>query len=132
MENLNHTQSYSIAKSNNEGKQKQIRLHCFNKFVDVPVEKIIRLEGNCNYTVVHTKNKKYISAKTLKHYECILDENYFIRIHKSHLVNILHTKGLNIQASNSATAIFECGTNLDVSRRKVKTVIERFAHFKKA
>lgn len=130
MKNLDHTSNCIVAK-NDKLKKRQIKLHCSNKFVNVPVEKIVRLEGDCNYTVVHTQNKKYISARTLKHYEGILDDSYFIRVHKSHLVNILYVKSLDIQASSSAVA-FDGGKNIEISRRKVKAVIEKFDFYKKS
>lgn len=130
MKNLDHTSDCIVAK-NNERKKKQIKLHYSNRFVSVPVEKIVRLEGDCNYTVVYTQTKKYISARTLKHYEAILDDSVFIRVHKSHLVNILYAKSLDIQASNSAIA-FDGGRNVEISRRKVKAVIEKFTFYKKS
>jgi len=129
MKNLDHTSNCIVAKSN-EPKKKQIKLHCSNKLVSVPVEKIVRLEGDCNYTVVHTQTKKYVSARTLKHYEGILDDTFFIRVHKSHLVNILYAKGLDIQAINSAVS-FDGGKNIEISRRKVKAVIEKFSFYNK-
>ncbi len=129
MNNIDHTSNCIVAE-NKKHKKKQIKLHCSNKLVSVPVEKIVRLEADCNYTVVHTQTKRYISARTLKHYEGILDDAYFIRIHKSHLVNILHAKGLDIQASNSAVA-FDGGKNIEISRRKVKYVIEKFSYYNK-
>ena len=130
MKNLNQV-SNSIVTKGNELKKKQIKLHCSNKLINVPIDKIVRLEADCNYTVVHTHTDKYISARTLKHYEDILDNTIFIRVHKSHLVNILHAKGLDIQESNSAIAVaFDRGKNIEISRRKVKAVIEKFAFYK--
>lgn len=129
MKNLDHTSNSIVAKSI-KLKKKQIKLHYNNKLVSVPTEKIVRLQADCNYTIVHTHTHKYISARTLKHYEGILDNDIFIRIHKSHLVNILHTKGLNIQTNYNAVA-FDEGKNIEISRRKVKNVIEKFAYYKK-
>ncbi len=112
-------------------RSKQIKLHCSNKLIKIPVDKIVRLEGDCNYTVVHTATNKYISSRTLKHYEGILDEEYFVRIHKSHLVNIIHAVGLDLEDSYGSVA-FDEGKNIEISRRKVKLVIERFEQYNKA
>ncbi|MFY7910484.1 MAG: LytR/AlgR family response regulator transcription factor [Emticicia sp.] len=128
MKNLDHT-SNCIVDKNKERKRKQIKLHYSNKFVSVPVEKIVRLEGDCNYTVVYTQTKRYISARTLKHYEEILDNSIFIRVHKSHLINIRYAKSINVEPNNNAIA-FDGGSNIEISRRKVKTVIEKFAFYK--
>jgi two-component system, LytTR family, response regulator len=37
--------------------------------------------------------KKITSSKTLKHYEELLADFYFIRVHNSHMVNMKHVKG---------------------------------------
>lgn len=129
MKHIDHTSSCNVTK-NNEQRKKQIKLHCSNKLVSVPVEKIVRLEADSNYTVVHTQTKKYVSARTLKHYEDTLDDTYFIRVHKSHLINIRYAKSLEIQANNSALA-FDGGKNIEISRRKVKAVIEKFSFYNK-
>ncbi len=127
---LSHQTSNCPIINENKLKPKQIKLQCSNKFIKIPIDKIVRLEGDCNYTVVHTATNKYISSRTLKHYEGILDEQYFVRIHKSHLVNILHAVGLDLEDSYGSVA-FDEGKNIEISRRKVKLVIERFEQYKK-
>jgi two-component system LytT family response regulator len=123
MKAFNHTSTENYTQ-----KKQQIKLYTSNRVVCVGVEEIIRLEGDSNYTVVHTKTNKYISARTLKHYEGILDGSFFIRIHRSHLINMLHVKGLDIQASNSAVAL-NGGKNIEIARRKVKTVIKQLSFY---
>lgn len=112
-------------------RKKQIKLHFSNSFVTIPVDKIIRLEGDCNYTVVYTESNSYVSARTLKHYEGILDSQYFIRVHKSHIVNIRHVKGFTILSKSSEIAL-KRGVKIEVSRRKLKGVVEKFETFKKS
>ncbi len=106
-----------------EEKSNLIKLHYFNRFVRIPVEKIIRLEGNCNYTVVHTQNNQYVSSRTLKHFEGILDESFFVRVHKSHIVNMRHVKDLQAACCEIK---FEKGNPIEVSRRKLKEVVKKF------
>jgi two-component system, LytTR family, response regulator len=105
-----------------------IKLHCSNRLITIPTEKIIRLEGDCNYTVVHTQNKKYVSARTLKHFEGILDKDFFIRVHKSHIVNLRYMK--DVQPVNSEIK-FDEGKPIEVSRRKLKEVVEKFETYNK-
>lgn len=130
MKNIaNSIDSKIITKSN--FRKNQIKLHFSNSFVTIHIDKIIRLEGDCNYTVVHTQNKKYVSSRTLKHFQGILDESYFVRVHKSHIVNMKHVRGLDVQ-SNSSTVAFDEGSNIEVSRRKLKEVTEKFQAYKKS
>jgi two-component system LytT family response regulator len=111
-----------------ELKKSGIKLHYANRFVTIPIEKIVRLEGDCNYTVVHTQNKKYVSARTLKYFEGILDKKSFVRVHKSHLINMLFMK--EVQSGNSEIK-FEEGKPIEVSRRKLKEVVEKFETYNK-
>ncbi|MFN6076900.1 MAG: LytR/AlgR family response regulator transcription factor [Fluviicola sp.] len=50
---------------------------------------IIRAEADSNYTEIHlTNGKKVVSSKTLKEIELVLLTSSFIRVHKSHLINL--------------------------------------------
>ncbi len=69
------------------------------------LDDIIRCESQSNYTMFYLNNgKKLLASRTLKEYDSILSEYQFLRVHKSHLVNlnfverysndgILHLKG---------------------------------------
>ncbi|WP_435354001.1 LytR/AlgR family response regulator transcription factor [Emticicia sp. SJ17W-69] len=126
MNQLLNTSNCSIRKTL-DSKSKLIKLHYSNRFVTIPVEKIIRLEGDCNYTVVHTQNNQYVSSRTLKHFEDILDDNIFVRVHKSHIVNMLHIKDLQPACFEIK---FEKGNPIEVSRRKLKEVVKKFAIYR--
>ncbi|MFN5982030.1 MAG: LytR/AlgR family response regulator transcription factor, partial [Fluviicola sp.] len=46
-------------------------------------------EADSNYTEIHlTNGKKVVSSKTLKEIELVLLTSSFIRVHKSHLINL--------------------------------------------
>ena len=50
---------------------------------------IIRCGANPKYTLFHlTQNRRDVSAKTQKEYEEVLGNQGFLRVHKSHLVNL--------------------------------------------
>lgn len=50
---------------------------------------IIRCQADRNYTVFHlTGQRRFISSKTLGEYETLLNTQGFLRVHKSHLVNL--------------------------------------------
>lgn len=81
----------------------------------VSLDDIIRLQADSNYTHIYLRNSKaFLSAKTLKEYDEILQGHNFLRVHKSHLVNPHHIvsydkKGL-LHLSDHST--------IEVSRRK--------------
>jgi two-component system, LytTR family, response regulator len=58
------------------------------------IKDIIRCEAQDYCTIFHLAGKKRItSSKTLKHYEDLLTEYHFLRVHNSHLINMAHVKG---------------------------------------
>lgn len=81
----------------------------------IPLADLLRIEAASNYARIFTRNgKPMLVSKTLKDLEESLPSNLFLRIHKSHLVNLLHIKNLlpeqRLTLSN--------GEVLDVSRRR--------------
>lgn len=54
---------------------------------------IIRCEADQGYTIFYLKDKsRIVSSKTLKEYHGLLPDEFFIRIHQSHLVNMSYIK----------------------------------------
>ncbi len=59
----------------------------------VPTEDIIYCKSDSNYcTLVLSGKRKITASKTLKHFETLLDNNQFIRVHKSYLINRNHIR----------------------------------------
>lgn len=83
---------------------------------------ITYLEADINYTIFHLKNgKKMVSSFTLKKYECDVQLNGFLRVHKSYLLNPDFIKNFN-QIGKKATVQLTTGKILEVSRRKMTMV----------
>ncbi|MBN2412630.1 response regulator transcription factor [candidate division KSB1 bacterium] len=61
------------------------------KFVKIPLLKCIIAEGKYSY-IIYGDNKKDLISKTLQEWENILPEKYFIRIHRSTIVNFEHVE----------------------------------------
>jgi DNA-binding LytR/AlgR family response regulator len=54
----------------------------------IPVEDIYWFHAQDKYVFLHTVDKKYLIEETLRNLEDCLDPEYFIRIHKSIIVNL--------------------------------------------
>lgn len=81
----------------------------------VQTDEIIRLQAESNYTHIFMKdNKIFVSAKTLKEYDELLQGHNFLRVHKSHLVNSIHIEAYDRQG----ILIMSDGTKVEVARRK--------------
>ena len=70
---------------------KTIALPETNGFAIIKIEDIIRCEGKRNYTrIIFKEGQEKIVSRTLLEFENLLTPLGFIRIHRSHLVNILN------------------------------------------
>lgn len=63
------------------------------------VSNIIYLEADGNYVKVHSKDQNFLISRNLKYWEDKLPEKYFVRIHKSFLVNFEYIDNINIVVS---------------------------------
>lgn len=54
----------------------------------VPADRIHFLSAEGDYVMIHTKEGKYLKEKTMKYFESHLDSKQFVRIHRSHIVNV--------------------------------------------
>jgi len=74
-----------------EKSSKTVALPEPNGFAIIKVDEIIRCEGKRNYTrIIFKEGKEKIVSRTLLEFENLLTPHGFIRIHRSHLVNLLN------------------------------------------
>ena len=70
-------------------KNKKLAVSTIEGVLLLPILDIIRLEALGSYCTIYLNNKKKIVAsKPMSDFEPFLDKTDFIRIHKSHIVNI--------------------------------------------
>lgn len=102
----------------------KITLPTGNAFEIVPVKDIIRCEADGSYTNFFlVSGKKLMVSASLKHYEDLLPENDFIRIHHHHLVNMNHV--IRFLKEDGGYAIMSDNSKLEISRRKKDAFLER-------
>lgn len=65
-----------------------------NQLRKVPLDDILALEAQDNYSYVHTLKHKYLISSTLKTLEQKLSPDTFIRVHRSFMVNIKSIEGI--------------------------------------
>jgi two-component system LytT family response regulator len=103
---------------------KRIALPQVGSVIYIDVEKIIALEAQSNYTLIHKPdNQKRMVSKTLKDFEEILDENIFVRIHKSYIVNINHVKEIN--SIDGPSVLMNDGNSYSISRRQMDHFLDK-------
>lgn len=85
---------------------------------------IVRLEASGNYTIFSIQNhKQTLASYTLAEFEPKLNPTKFIRVHKSHLINlqyvVKYTKG------DGGTLTLQDGSEIPVSRSRKEEVLKR-------
>lgn len=80
---------------NPKTEQQQLILPTMEGFEVARLSDIIRLKGNGNFTDIYfTNGQKKMVCRFLKHFDELLDRP-FIRIHKSHIINLNFVKSYN-------------------------------------
>jgi two-component system LytT family response regulator len=96
---------------------KKIVLSTLDQIHIVEIEDIVRCESDDCYTrFIFNDGKVLLICKTLKEYDALLEEQHFLRPHKSHLINIKYIAGF--QKIEGGSIIMSDGTKIPVSRRK--------------
>jgi two-component system LytT family response regulator len=105
--------------------QQKIVLPLQDGFEVVSIADIVHCEAHDNFTDFYFVSKqKMMICRTLKFYEELLKDSGFLRVHKSHLVNLNHvvkyTRGKGGQLTMSNNAV------IDVSPNKKDDLMEKF------
>lgn len=95
----------------------RLTIPALNGFEFIDFQEILFLESASNYTFIHLKGGKKITAtRTLGDFEEMLEGFGFFRVHKSHIIRLeairKYIKG------EGGTVVMEDGTEIDVARRK--------------
>lgn len=121
MENLNFL--IQQLKKSDDSFQK-ITLPTGNAYEIVNIKDIIRCEADGSYTTFFlTDKRKLMISAGLKHYEELLPESDFIRVHHHHLINMNHV--VRFLKEDGGYAVMSDGTKIEISRRKKDTFMDK-------
>lgn len=82
----------------------------------IAVEQIEYVEAQDDYIQIHTQGKTWMKTQSLSDLEAQLDPAKFIRVHRSHLVNIAFVKGIERISKDGLVALMQDGNQIPVSR----------------
>lgn len=121
MENLNFL--IQQLKKSDDSFQK-ITLPTGNAYEIVNIKDIIRCEADGSYTTFYlTDKRKLMISAGLKHYEELLPESEFIRVHHHHLINMNHV--VRFLKEDGGYAVMSDGTKIEISRRKKDAFMDK-------
>lgn len=84
----------------------------------VPVERIqcISAAGNC--VEILSENRNYLLRSTMKKVQELLPPSYFIRVHRSHIVNLNEIDRICSRRSGNGTVVLRCGKTVRLNQAR--------------
>lgn len=108
-----------------EGKQEKISRIAIKSGAKVFViasNQIQFIEADGDYVKVYTKDKAYLKEKTMKYFESNLPSDEFVRVHRSHIVNINEISKIEPFDKDSHVLVMKSGTNIKTSANGYKAL----------
>lgn len=103
--------------------EKKINISTSGGVMCFKISEIIRFEADGRYSNLYlTNEKKLCFSKTLKEIQGEINQPCFLRIHKSHLINMNYVRKYNLTSAYNVELID--GSVLDISRRKKEEFIK--------
>jgi len=82
----------------------------------IPIDKLDYVEAQDDYVCLFSQKKGYLKQQTISSLESALDPKRFLRIHRSHIVNLERVAKIEPYTKDSKIAVLQDGTQLPVSR----------------
>lgn len=82
----------------------------------IPLSEIDYLEAYDDYIKIHSNSKIHLKKQTMNHFENVLKNKHFVRIHRSYILNLQYLTKIESFEKNSYIAILTNGTRLPISR----------------
>lgn len=91
----------------------------------LPVSEVLYLEAYDDYVKVFIHDQYFLKKKTMNYYEEVLDSSFFIRTHRSFILNIQHLVRIETLEKNSYIGILKNGAQVPISRSHYAELKER-------
>lgn len=89
----------------------------------VNLTEILRIEADDNYSHIYTtERQRFTVSKTIKHYEDLLRDDNFFRVHKSHIINLNYMLKF---VKGDGYVVMNDDKQIAVSRRRRPSFLER-------
>ncbi|HJU69675.1 MAG TPA: LytTR family DNA-binding domain-containing protein [Gemmatimonadaceae bacterium] len=88
------------------------------RILPIPVEEIVRLEAEDDYVGLHARGRRFLVYLPLGEFEKRLDGERFLRVHRSHIVNLDHVSALVPYDGSRLQVEMRDGTKIMASRTR--------------
>jgi hypothetical protein len=92
-----------------------------NKVMLVDLDEVVHFKAEGHYTTVYTASEHYLCNLSLSDLEERLDQQRYVRVHRSHMINLRHAKSFEKQ-QDQCTIVMDTPDEvvIPISRSKVK------------
>lgn len=110
----------ALAKRGERGELSRIFVRDRGRIIPIAVDSIDRLEAQDDYVAVHTNGKRYLVYLGMAEFEARLDASRFVRIHRSHIVNLDKVAAFLPQDGTRLAIEMKDGTRIMASRARAR------------
>ena len=96
-----------------------------DKYYRIAASDVLYLEASGDYTIISTGQDQYVSSNGISKLEEKLDPQYFIRIHRSTIINQNHLREIEKHFNGGLIVKMDNGKSFPVSRSYVKKIREK-------
>ena len=93
-----------------------------NSIIPLAVESVTRFEAWGDYVTAHAGRARHVLHLSLNKLEERLDAERFVRVHRTHIVNMAHVSAFRRQGRNRLVAELKDGATIPVSRTKAASL----------
>ncbi len=87
-----------------------------SKITVIPVGEIKWIEAQDDYVLINTEKGRYLKQKTMKYFDSHLNENEFVRVHRSYIINLGFIQHLEQTETESYRLVMKNGKQIPVSK----------------
>jgi two-component system LytT family response regulator len=111
-----NTQTLLESVAQSPSQNQRVVVKTAGKIKIIPVEEIHFLEAADDYVKIHTKDGVFLKNKTMGHFEQVLDQQLFVRTHRSYILNIQQVTRIDPYEKDNHIAILKSGSKVPVSK----------------
>jgi two-component system LytT family response regulator len=98
------------------------------RMVAVPLAEVERLEGCDDYVALHSSGRQHLVHARLQDLETRLEPRRFVRIHRSHVVNLDFVIAIEPHEGSRVVAVLKSGARIVASRPGTARLKARIAN----
>jgi two-component system, LytTR family, response regulator len=95
-----------------------------SRIVPIPLANLERIQGADDYVTLYTSSKEYLVSIRLSDFEARLSKANFLRIHRSHLINLEHVTAIEPYDASRLQVVMRSGARIVATRAGSKRLRE--------